>query len=51
LSGRNGTVLRQLLDSLGQLIGLAQQDASTIQPLGFLCLAGAGHMSQQYNRI
>ena len=45
LTGRNGAVLRQLLDRNGELIDMQQQIARTIEALGFLGLAGAGHPS------
>jgi len=45
LPGRNGTVLCQMLDGIGQSVELAQQSAGTIETLGFLGIARAPHMS------
>jgi len=45
LTGRYGAVLRQLLDCIGELIGMPQQVERAIEPLGFLGLAGAWRLS------
>ena len=45
LTRRNGTLLRQLFDRIGELIDAPQQIPRTIEALGFLTLAGAWHLS------
>ena len=45
LTRRNGTVLGQLFDRIGELIDTQQQVARAIEALGFLDLAGAWHLS------
>ena len=45
LTRRNGAVLGQLFDRIGELIGLQQQVARAIEALGLLGLAGAWHLS------
>ena len=45
LARRNGAVLSQLLDRIGELIDMQQQIARAIEPLGFLRLVGTRHLS------
>ena len=45
LTRRNGAVLGQLFDRIGELIDMQQQVARAIEALGFLGLAGAWHLS------
>ena len=45
LTRRNGAVLGQLFDRIGELIDMQQQIARAIEALGFLGLAGAWHLS------
>ena len=45
LTRRNGAVLDQLFDRIGEQIGMTQQVARAIEALGFLGLAGAWHLS------
>jgi hypothetical protein len=45
LTWRNGAVLGQLFDCIGELIDMQQQVARAIEALGFPDLAGAWHLS------
>ena len=45
LAGRDAPVPDHLLDSIGQVVELLQQAASSIEALGFEGVAGTAHMS------
>jgi len=48
LAPGDGTVPGEALGGLGQVFVFAQQGASQVEPLGFLGIAGAGHMTYKY---
>jgi hypothetical protein len=45
LTCRNGTILRELIDGIGELIHLPKQNPGAIESLGLLGTACARHMS------
>jgi hypothetical protein len=51
LAPGNGTVPGETLGGLGQVFVFAQQDASQVEPFGFLRIAGASHMTYKYDSL
>jgi hypothetical protein len=48
LAPGDGTSLGEALGGLGQVRVFPQQSAGQVEPLGFLGIAGAGHMTYKY---